>query len=45
MRIRDIYSVENVSFNLRLCKHNLMQKTTLLQQSTLPHVVNVAYDR
>lgn len=33
MRIRDVYSVENVHFHLRLCKHNLMQKTTLLQQS------------
>lgn len=32
-RIRDVNSVENVHFNLRLCKHNLMQKTTLLQQS------------
>ena len=33
MRKHDVNSVENVHFNLRLCKHNLMQKTTLLQQS------------
>ena len=32
-RKRDVNSVENVHFNLRLCKHNLMQKTNLLQQS------------
>ena len=33
MRKRDVNSVENVHFNLRLCKHNLIQKTTILQQS------------